>query len=671
MARLVRCRQGHVFDLDQNSACPKCGEVLATEDDAADKRATPAPKPAPAPSNDLLQRLLTFPLNAVAGAVLVVLACTAWYLTSRSSSSSTSSPPIAVAVTKPAAPSEQVPPPSTERPPATPPHDVKAADASTPPPEAAPAPAPVPQPGTAGPPSQLTLKQAASPHAPPWTAPTRAEPETPEDGTPTPSPAPSPGEPAFDDAGLDPMAGVRFMSDYSPAKQPTHRVILEQAAEDFAIGMRGKTGVVAALVCQDPSKDRFGSGAITVWMSADGNAADLFNQQPAPKIKVDGVEFTLDLSLRIDGQELKVANERVLTVKNGHKLVADVAPTGALFAAMKSAKRVEIVGDSKVYMVETGGRFDELEKIVDGCKRIAGVNTGNASGSQSGAPVSDATIATLEDKYAFTPLARELLATSHGASAYGRKDYPAAKAWLTSDVVKSNPAAIFFIAEMVEAGNGFQQNAANALGLYIQSANEAFYWAQLRLGNIFNDGKFPGVARDPSKAKVWLMKAAKEDRGEANRILAEMGVPRAEIKPTRTDLELALSRSYQEAFNIANTLISQGSGSAYYWAGSFVYAGQGTDKNPRFGRELIANGARTFDALCIETVAEWSFKGEETPRNVPEAVTLAYIARGNAVFGDDLSIIDKRISVFLDKITDEQYEDVRQLLRGIQDLPAR
>lgn len=243
--------------------------------------------------------------------------------------------------------------------------------------------------------------------------------------------------------------------------------------------------------------------------------------------------------------------------------------------------------------------------------------------------------------------------------------------WLTSDVAKSNPAAIFFIAEMVEAGNGFQQNAANALGLYIQSANEAFYWAQLRLGNIFNDGIFPGVPRDSSKAKVWLMKAAKEDRGEANRILAEMGVPRAEIKPTRTDLELALSRSYQEAFNIANTLISQGSGSAYYWAGSFVHAGQGTDKNPRFGRELIAKGARTFDALCIETVAEWSFNGEETPRNVPEAVTLAYIARGNAVFGDDSSAIDKRISVFLDKITDEQYEDVRQLLKGIRDIPAR
>nr|HML30896.1 hypothetical protein [Hyphomicrobium sp.] len=120
------------------------------------------------------------------------------------------------------------------------------------------------------------------------------------------------------------------------------------------------------------------------------------------------------------------------------------------------------------------------------------ITTGNASAAQSGAPASDAAIAALEDKYAFTPLARELLATSHGASAYGRKDYAAAKAWLTSDVAKSNPAAIFFIAEMVEAGNGFQQNAANALGLYIQSANEAFYWAQLRLGNIFNDGIFPG-----------------------------------------------------------------------------------------------------------------------------------------------------------------------------------
>lgn len=467
------------------------------------------------------------------------------------------------------------------------------------------------------------------------------------------------------------MAGARFMSDKAPAQQPTHRIVLEQAAEDFAIGMRGKTGVVAALVCQDPSKDRFGSGAITVWMYADGNVIDLFNGQPAPTIKVDGVEFALDLSLRIDGQDFKLTHVRILTVKNGHRLVADVAPTEALFSAMKAAKRVEIVGDSKVYMVETGGRFDELAKIVDGCKRIAGVTTGNASGAQSGAPASDATIAALEDKYAFTPLARELLATAHGFRAYIRKDYAAAKAWLTSDVAKRNPAAIFYIAEMVAAGNGFQKNAANALGLYAESANEGFYLAQLRLGKIFNDGDFPGVPRDPSKAKAWLMMAAKEDRGEANRILAEMGVSRDEIKPTRTDLELALGRSYQEAFNIANTLISQGSGSAYYWAGSFIHEGQGTDKNPDFGRELIAKGARIFDALCIETVAEWSFNGEATSKNVPEAVTLAYIARENAVFGDDLSVIDKRTSVFLDKITDEQYEDVRQLLMGIRDIPAR
>jgi TPR repeat protein len=663
MTRLVRCRQGHVVDLDQNTACPTCGEVFATEDDAADKKAVPPPKPAPVPSNDLLQRLLTFPLNAAAGAVLIVLACSAWYVTSRSSSFPVPSPPVSTTVTTPTAPSGQAAAPVEEHPAATTPSDAKAASAPTP--------APAPQPGADGTPARRPAEQAVVPQTPKPTAPSPAEPQPPQEGTPTPSPAPSPAEPAFDDAGLDPMAGARFMSDKSPAQQPTHRIVLEQAAEDFAIGMRGKTGVVAALVCEDPSKDRFGSGAITVWMYADGNVIDLFNGQPAPTIKVDGVEFALDLSLRIDGQEFKLTHERILTVKNGHRLVADVAPTEALFSAMKAAKRVEIVGDSKVYMVETGGRFDELEKIVEGCKRIAGVTTENASGAQTGAPVSDATVAALEDKYAFTPLARELLATAHGFRAYTRKDYAAAKAWLTSDVAKRNPAAIFYIAEMVAAGNGVQQNAANALGLYAESANEGFYLAQLRLGKIFNNGDFPGIARDPSKAKPWLMMAAKEDRGEANRILSEMGVPRAEIKPTRTDLELALGRSYQEAFNIANTLIAQGSGSAYYWAGSFIHDGQGTDKNPDYGRELVAKGARTFDALCIEAVAEWSFNGEATPKNIPEAVTLAYIARENAVFGDDLSVIDKRTSVFLDKITDEQYEDVRQLLMGIRDIPAR
>jgi TPR repeat protein len=663
MTKLVRCREGHVFDLDQNTACPKCGEVFASDDETAKKKDVPSPEPVPVHSNGLLQLLLTFPLNAVVGGVLVVLACSAWYLTSQSPSA-VRSPPVSVAVTTPTAPSEQATPPPTEHTPTSAPSDVKAANAPTPPAEAVPAPAP--QPGAEGKPAQRPAEQAVVTQTPQPTAP---PPQPPQEGTPTPSPAP--GEPTFVDTGLDPMAGARFMSDKSPAQQPTHRIVLEQAAEDFAIGMRGKTGVVAALVCEDPSKDRFGSGAITVWMYADGNIIDLFNGQPAPSIKVDGVEFALDLSLRIDGQEFTLTHERILTVKNGHRLVADVAPTEALFSAMKAAKRVEIVGDSKVYMVETGGRFDELAKIVESCKRIAGVTTGNASTAKSGAPVSDATIAALEDKYTFTPLARELLATAHGFRAYTRKDYAAAKAWLTSDVAKRNPAAIFYIAEMVAEGNGFQQNAANALGLYAESANEGFYLAQLRLGKIFNTGDFPGVARDPSKAKPWLIMAAKEDRGEANRILSEMGVPRAEIRPTRTDLELALGRSYQEAFNIANTLVSQGSGSAYYWAGSFIHDGQGTDKNPDYGRELIAKGARTFDALCIESVAEWSFNGEATTVNIPEAVTLAYIARENAVFGDDVSVIDKRTSVFLDKITDEQYEEVRQLLTGIRDLPAR
>ena len=113
MTKLVRCRQGHVFDLDQNTACPQCGEIFATDDDTASKKDVPLPKPAPVPSNGLLQHLLTFPLNAVIGAVLVVLACSVWYLTSRSPSP-VPPPPVSVAVTKPPAPSEQAKPPASD-----------------------------------------------------------------------------------------------------------------------------------------------------------------------------------------------------------------------------------------------------------------------------------------------------------------------------------------------------------------------------------------------------------------------------------------------------------------------------------------------------------------------------------------------------------------------------
>ncbi len=47
-----------------------------------------------------------------------------------------------------------------------------------------------------------------------------------------------------------------------------------------------------------------------------------------------------------------------------------------------------------------------------------------------------------ETSNALSPLARELLATSRGYFAFVRKDYPEARAWLTTKAARSNPAAI-------------------------------------------------------------------------------------------------------------------------------------------------------------------------------------------------------------------------------------
>lgn len=677
-AKLVRCKQGHVFDLNQTNACPSCGEVIGTTSDCSDKEAIP-PQPGPERKGDILKRLMSFPLNAAAGAGVIAIACLAWYFTSahRVSLHNACSNPTTTADEKKSCPALQATSP-----------DLKSADApklamasseqQTPAAASAPANVAV-APSVQAPPVEAQMPSppiaSATPSQPPQTA-NLAAPQQPS------TTAKTPAAPSSDEAELDPLAGMRLFSDKSPATRPTHRVVLEQAATDFAIGMKGRTGVVAALVCEDPSADRFGSGAITVWMDVTGGNTGAVDGQPAPTIKVDGVEIALDLLLRIDGKEFNLKNLRVLTLKKGHRLVGDVEATETLFAAMATAKRVEIVGDNSVLMVETGGRFDELEKVVEGCKRIAGrtvatlvPNTTPArvpiTAPQSYAAAPDPAIAALEDKYAFTPLARELLATSQGAYAYDRKDYQAAAAWLASDDVKDNPAANFYRAQMAETGHGALQDYATALRFFAESANAGFYWAQLRLGKIYRNGEFPGVPADPQKAKPWLIMAAKEDRGEANRMLSEMGVPKEEIKPTRTDLELALGRSYQEVLAIANTLVSQGSGSAYYWAGDFLHDGKGIEKNPAAGRELLIKGARTYDAPSIIEVAQWSFDGEATPKNGTEAVVLGYIARENTVFGADEKMVDKRISQFLERLNDEQYEDARQMLKGIRDIPSR
>lgn len=296
--------------------------------------------------------------------------------------------------------------------------------------------------------------------------------------------------------------------------------------------------------------------------------------------------------------------------------------------------------------------------------------------TQAPAPQSDvsapvAWITAIEDKYAFSSLAREIVATSQGAYAYDRKDYAAAKAWFSTNETKNNPVAIFYRAQMAETGNGARRDSEAALRLFTESANAGFYWAQLRLGKIYSKGDFPGVTADPQKAKPWLMMAAKEYRGEANRLLAEMGVPNAEIKPTRIDLEKALGSSYQEALAIANKLASQGVGSANYWAGSFIFRGEGTPANPTLGRELMMKAARLYDAPAMIEVALWSLTGNGVIKNQVEAATIGYISRENVVYPADGDMIDKRISKILDGIPDEKFNDVRKLLKGIRDIPAR
>lgn len=276
-----------------------------------------------------------------------------------------------------------------------------------------------------------------------------------------------------------------------------------------------------------------------------------------------------------------------------------------------------------------------------------------------------------EEKYALSPLARELLATSRGYYAYDRKEFWLAKAWFASDAAKNNPAANYWYGVMLQRGEGVQQDVAEGLRRITAAAQAGLYTAQWRLANIYLKGDVPGVAADPEKGKSWLMLAGKEERGEALKMLAELGVSHSDYEPTLIDLDRALGRSYDDAYKVASKLLEQKTTSGFLWVGNFTSFGNGVPADPVRGRELMMVAARLYAPAALINFANWSADGVRTSKNPVEAAALAYIARENAVFADEAQRIDKIIGSIVGMLTAEQYQDLGFLLKGIRTLPRR
>ncbi|MFT3731760.1 MAG: tetratricopeptide repeat protein [Hyphomicrobium sp.] len=290
---------------------------------------------------------------------------------------------------------------------------------------------------------------------------------------------------------------------------------------------------------------------------------------------------------------------------------------------------------------------------------------------QPNADIRDAIALNLEEKYKFSPLGRELLATTRGCYAFLRQEYALARSWMRSDIAKANPASMYWYALMVEKGETVPQDYAVALALLTSSANAGFYYAQFHLAEIYLNGLYPLVPTDPAKGKIWLIKAVKESRPEALRLAAEIGLKSSDYDPTFNTLNEALGRSYQDAFKVASALLQDNTTSGIFWTGTLTFYGQGTIRDQKQGRDLILRAARLYSWPALVDVANWSADGFETEKGPVEAAAIAYIARENTSSPDEAQIVDKVIAPLVTALSAEQYQDLGTLLRGVTSLPVR
>lgn len=283
----------------------------------------------------------------------------------------------------------------------------------------------------------------------------------------------------------------------------------------------------------------------------------------------------------------------------------------------------------------------------------------------------DQVVLAFEDRFELTPLARELLATTRGCYAYGRKVHWLAKSWLTSAAAKSNPAAMYWYGIMLEKGDGVPQDRAQALRLITTAAEAGFYYAQVRLSEIYLKGEYTDIPIDAAKGKTWLITAAKEDRDETKKLLAAFPVTPSEIAPTTTDLDQALGRSYEEAYAVAETLMQQRNPSGFYWSGMFTLYGQGTRADFPRARALIDKAARLYVAPALMQLALFSADGYKTQKNPVEAAALAYLARENILNAAEGAQIDKVLTPLVSSLSRDEYEALEFLLKDITTLPRR
>ena len=95
---------------------------------------------------------------------------------------------------------------------------------------------------------------------------------------------------------------------------------------------------------------------------------------------------------------------------------------------------------------------------------------------------------------------------------YEKKNYAAAVPKLRIAAEKGKKGAIYRLARCYDKGYGVEENNQQAVRLYQQAANKGHAKSQYQLGKAYMNGK-KGLPKDNQKAKAWLSKAVKNEKG--------------------------------------------------------------------------------------------------------------------------------------------------------------
>lgn len=114
----------------------------------------------------------------------------------------------------------------------------------------------------------------------------------------------------------------------------------------------------------------------------------------------------------------------------------------------------------------------------------------------------------------------DLSSLAAGRQAYRAQNYTKAMTILEPLAEAGDPVAQYYVAHMYEKGDGVAKNASKTLAFYRRSAEQGYARAQYKLAIGYARG-WPGLEKDETEARRWLLKAAKGGSSGAQRVLGK------------------------------------------------------------------------------------------------------------------------------------------------------